>query len=218
MAEDINHGKQPAIQDVAGLLRALFTDAANAGKIKVGTSDAAAGIAVIRQPANAQALNNDTQALSVTSIALNAVPPAGKKAPTRHIYRLNGVELSAPAKPMRGEIYMVELGGSLPSATTDMSADALAKAGGRILLQESNDGSLRPVGCPMVSKMDTPAFIPWFTTHNLTPYSLCAFSPHSLNVVLTPDDGDVFSTVYFAYIDAPSLAAIPTARLRILRD
>jgi hypothetical protein len=213
MTDDIRKGAPVDPQEAAGLLRAIATDNADAGKGRVLTGDetrAVSGVLVIRMPETAaSASNGDAQPLSVTYVAEGKAAPVSGPAVTRHIYRMNGVELSPPAKPMRGEIYMVELKGAIP----DLPDNA------QLLLQDGDANALRPVGCPLSMKMDAPAFIPWFTTGGLTPLSSCEFSVHELSVVLAPasDDVSAFSVVYFAHIDAASVTDIPPARLRLAK-
>ena len=216
MAQTLRHSVSPSLQDAAALLRAVAANALNAGKGKVVNGKDGkefSGVLALRagDPLLASYRNGDAQPLFVTGVAEAEDPPfplPQGASLARHVYRLNGVELSPSTKPVRGEIYMVELKGTASAA----SGDAL------LLLQEGDNG-VRPMGCPLSAKLDTLSFIPWFTTRGLTSLRACEFSPHALNVLLTPFEGDnvSFSVVTFAHIDAPSVAEIPLPRLRIVK-
>ena len=212
MTEALRKDNAVDIKDAAGLLRAIATDNADAGKGRVTAANEThnvTGVMVLRLADAGTARNDDAQPLAVTFVAEAKKVQMAKPGVTRHIYRMNGVELQPPAKPLRGEAYMVELKGSLPDINDDE----------KFLLQEEGGIALRPIGCPLPGKLETPAFIPWFTMKGLTPTADCEFSAHALNVVLTPEedaDGS-FSVVYFAMIDAGSIADLPAPQLRILK-
>ena len=218
MAQTLRHATSPNLLDAASLLRTIAANAANAGKWKVANGKETreiSGVLTLRagDPLFAAYRNSDTRPLSVTWVSEDEAPSPSSALPrgaslARHVYRLNGVELSPSAKPVRGEIYMVELKGTSSAASEDAP----------LLLQEGGNG-VRPMGCPLSAKLDTLSFIPWFTTRSLTPLRACEFSPHALNVVLTPPENDnvSFSVVTFAHIDAPSVAEIPLPTLRVLK-
>jgi hypothetical protein len=128
---------------------------------------------------------------------------------TRHIYRLNGVELSPQTSPATNEIYLVELKGTLP----------VVREGDKILLQVSSNSALRPLGCPLSDKLNTLSFMPWLTLDDITPTSGCQILPYSLNTVVSPDgssEDDHFRLLYFTYIDAPSIAVLQPPQLRMI--
>jgi uncharacterized protein YfaS (alpha-2-macroglobulin family) len=217
MADALHHDKAPALLDAAALLRAIAASNANVGQgtLAVGKETrAVSGVLVARtsDPAMTSYSNGGAQSLYVTFVtesnsSLSQLPHGVTLA--RHIYRLNGVELSPNAPTAHGEIYMVELKGAAPDLAADES----------ILVQDGGSG-LRPLGCPLSAKLDTLSFIPWFTTHGLTPVSACEFSPHGINVVaLIPPESDSasFSIVYFAHIDAHAANDIPQPQLRLLK-
>lgn len=213
MTDALRRGKPVDVKDAAALLRAIATDNTDAGKGRLtmgGETRDVTGVLALRlsDAATALAHNEEAQSLSVTLVAEKNTP-VSDTAVTRHIYRMNGVELSASAKPLRDEPYMIELKGAVP----DLAGNE------KILLQDGAANMLRPIGCPLSAKGDAPPFIPWFTTQHLAATDDCEFSPHEMNAVLAPTDNEnaAFSLVYFAYIDAASAADIPPPRLRILK-
>jgi len=199
------------------LLRALAADDVNAGKIRVAFGNQSrdlTGVYAVRlsDAAIANLRNGDAQPLSMTTAVAGEVPhidlPQGTEI-ARHIYRLNGVELSPQARPAHGEAYLVELSGKAPADNGD----------GEILLQDSASGALRPVGCALSAKLDPPAFAPWFTPHDLSAVASCEESAYGITIVLAPRDIDNanFKAVYIAHIDAASVAALPPPQIRLIK-
>ena len=200
------------IKAVADLLIALAADQVNAGKWRLVTDHETrdvSGVVVLRagDPAAASYRNGDDHPLfvtPVTEVPKSAMRQTEEPSLTRHVYRLNGVEVAAGTKPARGDVYLVEIKGTLPSSTGHE----------RWILQDGGSG-LRPVGCPLSYRLETLPFLPWLTTQSLTPIEACAFSFHTLSAALAPvPDEDRFSLIYFAHIDAPTIEALPTPILR----
>ncbi|MGB9152602.1 MAG: hypothetical protein WCD70_05895 [Alphaproteobacteria bacterium] len=213
MTDALRHGTKPDIKDAAELLRAIATDNADAGKARLTIGNETrnvSGVLALRlsDAGFAAARNDDSQLLSITYVS-EVAAHISNSAVARHIYRMNGVELSSSEKPIRGETYVVELKGTAP----DLSDNE------QILLQDGGANALRPIGCPISAKMDVPSFVPWLTMSDITPTFACEFSAHAVNVIVGPTDNDkaAFSVVYFAHIDAASPADIPPPRLRVLK-
>ncbi|MDR3424029.1 MAG: hypothetical protein P4M13_02980 [Alphaproteobacteria bacterium] len=215
MAESLRRGQAPDLEDAAALLRAVSVDSANAGKGKRTNGKEirdVSGVQVLRASDALASRNADAQPLFVsriTPVKEKALMPLPQGASiTRHIYRLNGVELAAPAKAARGEIYMIELKGTLPP---------VAK-GERILVQDGGSG-MRPLDCPLPPKLDTLSFIPWFTPRGLSPITACELSPREMSAVLAPSENDspAFTLVTFARIDAASITDLPPPEARVLK-
>jgi DNA-binding phage protein len=216
MTEALRHGNAPTIKSAAELLRALAADNADAGKIRLSIGNDIKEVSgvlalVTSNPTSTSYHSADSRPLSVTLVspvahAPSQLPPQASIA--RHIYRINGVELLPPAKPAHGEIYMVELKGTLPTISENQ----------QVLIQDGSAAALRPLGCPLTAKLDTLSFIPWFTTHDLSPLSACEYTSHEMNAVVAPTENDSsdFSVVYFARIDALATTDIQPPRLRII--
>jgi hypothetical protein len=214
VSAQMRQGDMPTIEQAAGLLRAIAADDADSGKWKLSVgkeTKSISGIYVLRAPdaVAMTATNGDPAPLSVTFIA-PAPALAAKTSVSRHIYRLNGVEVSPQTAPVQGEIYLVEIKGAVPSVGADEQA----------LLQVSSDSSLRPVTCPLSNKLHTLAFVPWLTLDDVTPTDGCQILPYGMNTVISGDgksDDNNFRVLYFATIDAPSIASLRPPQLRAIR-
>ena len=200
----------PTIEAAADILRAVAADTVNAGAwklVKEQDTRSFSGVTVLHPGDWVAYHNGDDKALFVTPATESESVPFVDSGITRHIYRMNGVELLPQAKPARGEIYMIQLKGAMPETT-----------GAEQRLVQDGTLALRPVGCPLSAKLDTLAFMPWFTTRGLTSVEACEFSSHEMNVILAPSEADTFTLVYFARIDADSVADIQPPRLRLVRE
>jgi len=210
----LRHGHSTDIRDIAGLLRALAVDNIDTGKWKLFYGKEpreVSGVFVLHGDDASSYRNGGDRPLSVTFVSpadrIPAALPSGATL-TRHIYRLNGVELLSPAKPVPGDIYIVEIKGTAP----DLGE------GEKILIQDGSN-TVHPLTCPLSTKLDTLSFMPWLTTRDLTPIAACEFSAHAMNAVLasTGSDSTTFSLIYVARIDAGDFADIPATRMRILK-
>jgi len=212
MAEALRGKAKPELKDAAALLRTAAINNAFAGKGKITNGKESrdiAGVLALRLADAAAYRNDDTQPLHATFVAEDnsAQAPRRGLSLSRRIFRLNGIEAPASTKPVRNEIYIVELKGEFSDEIENAS----------ILLQSDAPG-LRPAGCPLSPKLETLSFIPWLAPHTLTPVRACEFSPHEINVVLTPENKASFTTVFLARIDTPTIADLPMPEVRLLKQ
>jgi|GEM_PF-4518724 hypothetical protein len=211
MGDALRSGSVPEIKDAAALLRAIAANSALAGKGRIAGKNetrAISGVLALRGGDAPAYRSDDTQLLYETFVSeADSLPLPHKASLSRRIYRLNGIDLSPSAKPSRGEIYLVEIKGEIPTA-----------AKGAPVLVQQNGNELRPVGCPLSPQLDTLSFIPWLTTHGLTPFSACEFSFHEIDVVLAPSgDKSAFSIIFPARIDTQAISDVPMPKLRVLK-
>ncbi len=210
MKNDLQKNIDVPSHDAALLLRAIAADNIDAGKAHWTAGNESHDInnvGVIRGAGETLASyrNGDATSLSMTLIGEETKTLAAPTNITRHIYRLNGVEIAPPARLVRGENYIVELKGTYP--VTDI----------QMLVQ---DTGMRPMGCPLSARTNILSFMPWLDTHGLTDSVTCEFTHHEMNILLpasdTKDAG--FSTVYFAHSDETGLGNLPPPRLRALKS
>jgi uncharacterized protein YfaS (alpha-2-macroglobulin family) len=226
-------GDAPGIATVMELLRAITTDNADAGDWQVTQNNqrrSLSGVMAARLPDAAEASlhNSGAQPLMVTFAAEATRPPSQQPRGgnvSRHVYRLNGVELSPQGRPARAETYIVELKGVLPA----MTADELT------VVHEGAAAAIRPIGCPLSPRIDTPPFIPWFSPKDLTPTQDCEMTSHGFSARLAPGESasdekvapaehpgerkdGAFNIVYFAHIDSNSIREMTPPRLRVVKE
>jgi uncharacterized protein YfaS (alpha-2-macroglobulin family) len=214
MAALLKNRGVPEIKETAALLRVIATNNMLAGKIRIASDkDSRVGSGVLALPVNDASAyrNNSNEQLHVTLVDED---PSGTSivslgtSVTRHIYRLNGVELTPGTRPARGEIYLVHLKG-----------EVAAGAKGMPILVQSGGVGLRPVGCPLSPQLGTLSFIPWLSSHELSPFAACEYTPHQINVVLPGSENEkhAFSIAYFARVDVPSISELAQPQLRLLK-
>jgi uncharacterized protein YfaS (alpha-2-macroglobulin family) len=211
----MREGNTPSLLDAMSILRALAADNRDAGKwrISAGKEIRTLSDVFIVHPLDSNLLsytNAGPSSLSLTyaTFGLSSPPkPPHKSTLTRHIYRLNGVELSGSSQPTRGEIYLVEIKGALPQIND----------GEHILLQDGNNSDLRPISCSLSEKLNVTTFLPWLTLQDSASSPECKRLAHTLSLILNPKEDGNFRVLYFSYIDAPSLTAIEPPQIRILQ-
>lgn len=231
MAISLRKGNTPDIVDACDLLQALASDLAHAGKGRLSASiknsspnrDFTGVLALqLSDPVLATLRNGGTEPLWVNLVTPENLPPAQavqSATPhatiTRHIYRLNGVEVKPPAKPQHGDFYMIELVGKTPPP----------KAGEFLLLHDSAETSLQPIGCALSAHSDTMGFLPWLTVRDLTAVGACVKRPFEIDAVLTmptvaspTSEGRAFRMIYFARIDAPMHGNLPAPIVRFIKE
>ncbi|MDD4615561.1 MAG: hypothetical protein PHW76_00340 [Alphaproteobacteria bacterium] len=210
MGKDLRNGTAVELKDAAALLKAIASNNSLAGKIRTAAGQdtrVATGVVAMVPAKDKGFRNNSAEPLYATFIDAHPNSFSQGTTITRHIYRLNGVELSPTAKPLRGEPYLVEIKGEAPALPKGASA-----------LVQSRSNSLHPIGCPLSTQLGNLSFIPWLSARDLTPFTDCEFSPYGMNVVMQPTAGgkSSFSIAFFAHIDAPS-SEIPAPTLRVLK-
>ncbi len=207
MAEALRKKTRPELKDAAALLRTAAMNNALAGKGKITNGKETrdiAGVLALRVGDAAAYRNDDNQPLHVTFVADDdsAQAPYRDITLSRRVFRLNGIEVPASAKPVRDEVYLIEVKGEF-SDEIDQSS---------VLLQ-SDGPELRPVGCPLSPKLETLSFIPWLAPRSLPPVTACEFSPYEINAVLNPEKATSFTTMFLARIDAATSRSM-TSSLR----
>ncbi len=216
MGQAIRSALRPELKDAAGLLRAVAANNENAGKSRLlNGKELREFLNVLVLKGNESVLqayrNDDPEPLFMTIIS--QTQPSSSKAShddvmVRRLYRMNGVEVSSPAKPVTGELYLIGLEGKLPRG-----------AKGKSFVVEDGGNWIRPKSCVLSRQMNTLSFIPWFTVGNLSKTSHCIYSDHEINFIVAPTTNDegTFSTAYFAYIDSQSVAELPPPKMRLLK-
>ncbi|MDE1900778.1 MAG: hypothetical protein KGI37_03920 [Alphaproteobacteria bacterium] len=208
-----HHGTPPDFIDAAAMLRILAADDRNAGQWRLltgRTGHNVTGVYAVRasDPVVPTLRNGDTSPVAVTfaAVAQNTLPstPSPDGSVERHIYRLNGVELSPQTKPFFGETYLVELRGTMSS-------------GGRFLLQDDADGAIAPIGCALPPKVDMLSFLPWLTTRDLSSFTDCEKTTRGIGIVLDGKGSGKFRAVYFANVAAVAVDALPPPQLRKIK-
>ncbi len=210
MAQSLQGNSAPALKDAAALLSAIAAHGTTAGKanLSIGRgSRSFTGVFVAKgTEAALQAYRNDGPEPLYATFVSQAKPKLLQGASLeRHIYRLNGVEVLPPAKPVSGEIYLIGLEGTVPAGTK----------GKPFIVQDGGNG-MRPKACPLSKQLNALSFIPWFTTGTLTKVDSCEYSGHTIGFVVMPDDHDgaKISVAYFAHVDAESVSELPAPILR----
>jgi hypothetical protein len=214
MGAALRAGAAPEIKDAAALLRTIAINNAVAGKGRIANKEGSRpvfGVLALPFSNAASYLNDDAQPLYITSVLEADTEPTSLlrgASLERRVFRLDGVELSPESQLAQGEIHLVAIKSKMPSSIQNA----------RILIQEGGNG-LRPIGCPLSKELDMQSIVPWLTSREMTPIISCEFSPLGINVVLPSPENEPlsFSAVYFARVDARTIADIPLPRLQILK-
>ncbi len=211
-AEGLHRGERPSLKEAASLLGAIAANNINAGKSKLSSGSESRdfwNIFVLRggDPALPNYQNADSDMLYLTAVHRSAPAKAAPRAGVvmRRIYRMNGVELQLPAKPIKGEAYLIGLEGKIPP-----------KSKGKALIVQDGGNGLRPKGCALSKQLNALSFIPWFTAANLTKTYSCVFSAHHIGFAVLPVENDeTVSAAYFGFIDGDP-ATLPLPEMRVL--
>jgi len=209
-AQRIRRGEKTGLKDAASLLIAIAANNQNAGKGRLSGGPERREFSTLLalrggDPALPSYQNDGSDPLYLTMVNRFVSAAAPQAAVTRRLYRMNGVELQAPAKPIKGEAYLVGIEGKIPSS-----------AKGKALIVQDGGNGLRPKGCALSKHLNALSFIPWFTANNLTKTASCVYSGHHIGFAAQPNENDeTFSAAYFAYIDGDP-ATLPPPEMRIL--
>lgn len=212
MGARLRKNERPNLDEAAALLGAAAANFAASGKGSIASKNETHSVSgLLALPlANAVAFRNeDSQSLHL-SYVLAEKGPTPSHILSRHIYRMNGVELAPSIKPTRGEIYVVEIKGDIARPNTNAA-----------ILAQMEDIGMRPLGCPLSAKLETLPFIPWISARDLSPVQHCELTAHGLNLVFDPWQNDKnskasISTAFFAHLDVSSTNDLAPAQHRLL--